>query len=599
MSHWIRSLFRKFAPPEDAVSPTPADEVELSIEELEARRLPAADITSLLAAGGSASTNDPVVAGSVEGDPIVGIEFEFDRNSDGTFDGTGYLEHESGGFTFDLREVDSTLDDFDGAMTVRARAIELDGQGAPVAGEWVSTDFFVFGPPPTLNDFTVAETGDDEWTISGSVAGARAAGATIEFGGVLNGQTVTADSAGNFSLSVTLGEIDGMATAKVVDSLGQESETAEAYCCSIPDPVVTDFSGSEGDDDVWTFSGTVSGPLAANATVTFGGVLAGHSVQADSNGYFSATIELGNVDGVATAQAADGDGRVSDAAEFYCCSEPDPASPEPWLITFSGTEGANDVWTFTGTIGGVGCEGATVTFGGVLAGYSTQVGANGEFSLTQCLGNVDGYASAQVVDPTNQTVEAETYCCSEPDPPEPWEITSFSATEGENDVWTFTGTISGVGCEGATVTFGGVLAGYSAQVDSSGNFSLMQGMGDINGYASAQVVDPTNQTVEAEIYCLSEPDPEPEPLVISSFSGAMQEYEGEECLWWFSGTVTGPNAAWATVSFGGVLGGATAQTDSAGSFFLSLLIPGVSGAATAVAANGGAPSAMVEYYVQV
>ena len=195
MSHWIRSLVRRIARSHAPSAVPPADQADLVIEELEARRLPAADITTLLAAQGTLSstgtmsTTDPVVAGSVGGGPIVGIEFEFDRNSDGTVDGSGFVEQGLGDFTFDLRQIDATLDDFDGSMTVRARAMESDGQGGQVAaGEWVSTDFFVFGPPPTLDGFTASEGTGDDWTFSGSVGGAHAAGATIEFGGILAGQ---------------------------------------------------------------------------------------------------------------------------------------------------------------------------------------------------------------------------------------------------------------------------------------------------------------------------------------------------------------------------------------------------------------------------
>jgi hypothetical protein len=600
MSRLIFSLFRKLAGRRESAASPPTEPVEFSIEELEARRLPAADVTLLLAAlgtpssTGSTNTADPVVVGYVGGDPIVGIEFEFDRNSDGSVDGNGFLEQGLGDFTYDLREIDSTLDDFEGTMTVRARAIELDGQGAPVAaGQWASTEFFLFGPPPTLSGFTASEGADDTWTFSGSAGGAHAAGATIEFGGILAGQTVQADSSGNFSLSVTLGEIDGTATAKVIDSFGQESETAEFYCCSVPDPVFTDFSGSEGENDTWTFAGTVSGPTAAGATITFGGILAGQTVQVDSCGHFSATFQLGNVDGTVTAQASDGDGRVSDEVESYCVSQPDP--PEPWQIgSFSGAEVSDDYWIFSGTIDGCGSEGATVTFGGVLAGYTAQVDANGAFSLSLYLGNIDGYATAEVLDPTNELRQAEVYCVSQPDPPETWQFSSFSGTEGADDCWTFSGTIDGNGTEGATITFGGVLTGYTAQVGANGAFSLSASLGNIDGYASAQVVDPSGQTREAEAYCCSEPDPE--PLVISSFIGTLEPQS--DGLWCFVGTVTGAHSAWANISFGGVLEGASVQADANGSFVFSVQNAGLSGAATAIAANAGAQSGLVEIFLQ-
>jgi hypothetical protein len=675
----IRSLWRKLVGCKEISAASPADDGDFAIEELEARRLPAADIWSLAAAQGSATgTADPIVAGQVVGDPIVGLEVEIDRDGDGTIDAAGFVEHGSGDFTVDLRTIDGTLDDFEGTMSVRARAIELDGQGSQVAaGEWVETEFFLFGPRPTLDGFSGSEGAGDVWTFSGTAGGAHAAGATIEFGGLLAGHSVQADSAGNFSLTLSLGDVDGTVTARVIDGYGQESDTAEYYCNSVDDPILISFTGAEASGDVWTFTGSVSGPTSSNATITFGGVLGGQTAQVDSSGSFSLTLQLGDVDGLATAQAFDADGRGSNVVEFYCNSAPDPWSAG----SFGGSEGADNYWTFAGSISGASVEGATVTFGGVLAGHSTQLDASGNFTLSAQLGNIDGYATAEVVDPTGQTIHMEAYCTSAADA---WQGVSFTGWEEAGDTWTFTGTISGDGVGGATVNLGGVLAGYSAQVDASGNFSISaqlnningyataevvdptgqtihletycvsqvdswQGewftgweesgdtwtfngyisgegaagatvtfggvlagysatidsagnfwvtasLGNIDGYATAEVVDPTGQTIHMETYCVSEPDPEPDPLVITAFYG--ERVEGSEGTWAFTGTVTGTHAAGANISFGGVLAGGSVQADSNGSFSFTLPIPGVSGEATAIAENGGMQSSMAQYYVQ-
>ena len=56
------------------------------------------------------------------------------------------------------------------------------------------------------------------------------------------------------------------------------------------------------------------------------------------------------------------------------------------------------------------------------------------------------------------------------------------------------------------MTFGGVLAGYTATLDASGSFCLSAQLGNIEGYASASVVDPTGQTLTMVIDVLKAMD---------------------------------------------------------------------------------------------
>jgi hypothetical protein len=277
--------------------------------------------------------------------------------------------------------------------------------------------------------------------------------------------------------------------------------------------------------------------------------------------------------------------------ETYCLSQPDPI--EPWQTgSFDGWESSDDSWTFYGQFVGEGMEGATVTFGGVLGGYTAQLDANGNFWVSAQLGCIDGYASAEVVDPTGQTLTMEVYCVSEPETLEPWQSGGFAIDGVSDGYWTFSGNFIGEGTEGATVTFGGVLSGYTAQLDANGGFCVSAQLGNVEGWASAEVVDPTGQTLSMETYCYSEP--EPEPLAISFGGSCQSEYDG---IWYFTGAVSGTNAAGASISFGGVLGGMTAQADSAGQFSFSVQMTGVSGMATAIAFAGGTESNMAECYV--
>jgi hypothetical protein len=77
-------------------------------------------------------------------------------------------------------------------------------------------------------------------------------------------------------------------------------------------------------------------------------------------------------------------------------------------------------------------------------------------------------------------------------------ITSFSASEGTNHLWTLSGTVdySGRSTMGLVVYFGGApvsLANQMTAADGSGHFQLsltLNGTSTDNGTASAQVVTP-------------------------------------------------------------------------------------------------------------
>jgi hypothetical protein len=93
----------------------------------------------------------------------------------------------------------------------------------------------------------------------------------------------------------------------------------------IPDdnpPVISNFGGTEGPENFWTFAGTVTDPdqEVAGMIVTFGGVLEGYGytaiVQAD--GTFTLTKEFpGIYSGTASAQTFDSLGMSSNLATYY------------------------------------------------------------------------------------------------------------------------------------------------------------------------------------------------------------------------------------------------------------------------------------------
>jgi hypothetical protein len=73
-------------------------------------------------------------------------------------------------------------------------------------------------------------------------------------------------------------------------------------------------------NDIWEISGTVEDEFPESATINFGGILDGHSVQVNADGTFSYTVVLDktlpNTEGLVTATAIDDVGHESIAFEF-------------------------------------------------------------------------------------------------------------------------------------------------------------------------------------------------------------------------------------------------------------------------------------------
>jgi hypothetical protein len=85
---------------------------------------------------------------------------------------------------------------------------------------------------PEIVMFQAVEVSGTVWTLSGQVEDEAASGLMVTMGGLpeLNGQTVTTDANGNFSLSVRLADGEsGTATAQTVDGWAVNSNLAEFY----------------------------------------------------------------------------------------------------------------------------------------------------------------------------------------------------------------------------------------------------------------------------------------------------------------------------------------------------------------------------------
>jgi hypothetical protein len=118
-----------------------------------------------------------------------------------------------------------------------------------------------------------------------SYSGARI---TVTFGGVLSGSVVV-DSAGNFSLQETANP--GTGTAVATDNFSQNSSQL-ATTVSPSKPVISDFTITGGDLNVFTLHGTVTGAYTVGQSVVFSGCAAlnGQTATVQADGTYSLTI---------------------------------------------------------------------------------------------------------------------------------------------------------------------------------------------------------------------------------------------------------------------------------------------------------------------
>ncbi len=89
----------------------------------------------------------------------------------------------------------------------------------------------------------------------------------------------------------------------------------------------------------------------------------------------------------------------AEIANWEVDAEPEPYNEAPWIIDFGGIEEIS-AWTFEGQVTDDGCvEGLTITFGGLLEGYTATTDSEGYFWLTVDTVNLqDGEVTAQTMD---------------------------------------------------------------------------------------------------------------------------------------------------------------------------------------------------------
>jgi hypothetical protein len=268
------------------------------------------------------------------------------------------------------------------------------------------------------------------------------------------------------------------------NTLGSNIEALESRWCLSDFPTVATIPGfglppsltlevAEAPGRTAILSGQVTDETPATVVVSFGGV-AGGSTSPDGSGAYSLVSPATGL-GTVTALAVDEDG-LTGTAEAELTSMP------PFL-SLSLSYGEQRWVTLSGTVSDEVPGGLTVTFTGVVSSSIT-TNADGSFALTvqaSALGDI----SATTADQWGLTSNTETVTVTSNAP----SIADFGGYEFSTG-WLFEGVVSDESPGGLVVTFGGVLAGYTATVSSNGNFSLhVNFTTHVDEIATAQVTD--------------------------------------------------------------------------------------------------------------
>jgi hypothetical protein len=357
------------------------------------------------------------------------------------------------------------------------------------------------------------------FSVTGTISGAGGAGATVKLSGAVTA-TTTADASGNYSFSaLTNGSYTVTPSSTgYVFAPGSQNITVNGSNTTVPA-----FTAS-----VQTFSitGAITGPGGNGATVSLTGA--------------GTATTTANASGVFTFSGlANGSYTVTPTLSgfFYI-----PASQ---TVAISGANATANfastaqTYTITGTISGTGGNGAKVSLTGA-ATATTTASASGVYSFTVTNGSytVTPNKTGFVFTPTNTAVT----------------VSGANKTANFSSAATFTisGTISGTGGNGATVSLtGAATAATTASASGVYSFTVPNGTYTVTPSKTGFVFTPASAAVTVN-----------GANKTANFSSAA--------TFTISGTISGTGGNGATVS---LTGAATATTTANASGVYSFTVP--------------------------
>lgn len=171
--------------------------------------------------------------------------------------------------------------------------------------------------PPTISNVAAYQVANKQFRVTGFVGDENAGGCSVIFSGAASG-TFGVGGNGNFDVTVSVPSL-GTLTVQAFDGVQNGGSTSVSLANS--PPTVSSFIAVAGDNNEWTFSGTVSDEAPAGLTVTLTGLptgFNGSTATCGANGTFSVTLTLpANSAGQASADVTDWYGSTGSASTSY------------------------------------------------------------------------------------------------------------------------------------------------------------------------------------------------------------------------------------------------------------------------------------------
>src|SRR5208337_3816341 len=359
------------------------------------------------------------------------------------------------------------------------------------------------------------------YTLSGTISGAGGNGATVTLSGAASA-TTTASASGAYTFT---GLASGSYT--VTPSLSGFSFTPASQAVTVSNANVTAVNFSTV---TYTLSGTISGAGGNGATVTLSGA-ASATVTANASGAYTFT------------GLASGSYTVTPSLSGFSFT---PAS-QPVTVSSANVTAVNFstvTYSLSGTISGAGGNGATVTLSGAASATVT-ANASGAYTFT-------GLASG------SYTVTPSLSGFSFTPASQPVTVSSANVTAVNFSTVTYSlsGTISGAGGNGATVTLSGA-ASATVTANSSGAYTF-------TGLASGSYT----ATPSLSGFTFS---PASQPVTVGSVNVTGVNFS--TVTYTLSGTISGAGGNGATVTLSGAAS-ATTTANSSGAYTFSGLAGG-------------------------
>ncbi len=326
---------------------------------------------------------------------------------------------------------------------------------------------FAFAPaslPATVNNSNVAAMNFSTvtYSISGTISGAGGSAATVNLTGAATA-SVTADASGNYSFSGLQNGLYTITPVKTGFAFTPASQPATVSSANVTGVNFGTFS--------YSISGTISGAGGSGATVKLTGASTA-TVTADTSGNYSFT---GLQSGSYTVKPSNSGFSFTPASQAATVNN----------ANVTGVNFATVTYSISGTISGAGGSGATVNLTGASTA-STTADSSGNYSFSGLQNGAYTVApnkSGFSFSPTQKNVTLSG--------------SNASGVNFNTVTYSISGTVSGAGCGGATVSLTGTSTA-TATTDSSGNYSfsgLQNGSYTVTPNKSGFNFSPTSQSV--------------------------------------------------------------------------------------------------------